>query len=441
MHHHFIQAVQSGDVSVIRTLCEQHPSLLNKTDGAGKTCLFYAPDLETAQTLILAGLDINDDTTFKGRLFENPDILSPKNILSFGKNGGADPTVLGYLMMHCCQNDHRASKQTEAFIKAGTDLNTATRKVGRTPLMCAYNYFQFRLLLDAGADIRKTDRMGRCVADYHTHFDIIRKIKNAGGQLPPERAAFLMIHNHEENQIDRIKQAIWYMNNGADRDFGLTNERGRVLFSYLDSPVIFNKMLRHGFDPNVRDFDGRTPIMLVSAPISIRMALKYGADVQARDKDDLTALHHAIRFGRTDLANTLILSGANVNARDNQGRTPLMLCQNTESARLLVTHGADINARDAVTGRTPVQHAARAFIGLRQKYDLVQYLLTAGADRQCRDQAGLTLKEYQNDRFLASDTRAVLRMALRQTPLSATLENNILTQLLARREALDRFFK
>lgn len=441
MYRRFIEAVRSGNLSLIRTLGGEHPAFLNQTDAVGKTCLFRAPDLETAQTLILTGADINDNAMFKGQLFADTTLLTPKNILAFGESGRADPTALAHLMMHCCQNDKRASKQTEAFITAGADLNAPTYKTGRTPLMCAYNYFQFRLLLEAGADILKTDYAGRNVADYHTQFDIIRKIKTAGGHLTPERAAFLMIHNREENQIERIKQTAFYMNNGANRDFGLTNEQGPVLFSYLDSPVIFNEMLRRGFNPDVRDFDDRTPIMLVDTPVSIRMCLKFGADINARDKDGFGALHHAARRGRTDLVGKLITCGADVNARDNRGQTPLMLCQNAETARLLVTHGADLDVCDTVWGQTPVQHAAHAFIGVKQKYDLLKYLLSVGADRRHRDNSGMTLDDYKADCNLAPATRATVRLALRQKPMTAERENDILTKIAARRDALDRFFE
>jgi ankyrin repeat protein len=88
-----------------------------------------------------------------------------------------------------------------------------------------------------------------------------------------------------------------------------------------------------------------------------RAFLRYGADVAARYKGR-TALHCAAKAGFADVAASLIERGADVNAPDDRGRTPL---DETESAgrsvdvapvrRLLVTHGARPSRRGAVARR------------------------------------------------------------------------------------------
>ena len=64
--------------------------------------------------------------------------------------------------------------------------------------------------------------------------------------------------------------------------------------------------------------EGNTDMVrsLVSSP---------GADVNATDERGSTPLLEAARYGHEDIARVLIAAGANVNAKDKDGKTALML--------------------------------------------------------------------------------------------------------------------
>jgi ankyrin repeat protein len=94
---------------------------------------------------------------------------------------------------------------------------------------------------------------------------------------------------------------------------------------------------------------------------TVRTLLKDGADVNAVQGDGVTAMHWAARQGSVDLANTLIVAGANVRATTRFGAiTPLHLAAERGSGpvvSLLLKGGADANAKSS-TGATPLMFAA-----------------------------------------------------------------------------------
>uniref|UniRef100_A0A6I8SXU9 Poly [ADP-ribose] polymerase n=1 Tax=Xenopus tropicalis TaxID=8364 RepID=A0A6I8SXU9_XENTR len=95
-----------------------------------------------------------------------------------------------------------------------------------------------------------------------------------------------------------------------------------------------------------------------------------------------TPLHFAAGFGRKDVVEHLLQSGANVHARDDGGLIPLHnACSfgHAEVVSLLLRHGADPNARDN-WNYTPLHEAA-----IKGKIDVCIVLLQHGADPTIRN--------------------------------------------------------
>ncbi|KAL7801059.1 Pfs, NB-ARC and ankyrin domain protein [Trichoderma afarasin] len=128
--------------------------------------------------------------------------------------------------------------------------------------------------------------------------------------------------------------------------------------------------------------------------------LKNGADIEAEDDSGKTPLLLAIQASKTSttLLKLLLDRGANINYRNTLGSTALsyalsyavsLRSNNFEVVKLLLDRGADVNATDT-NGRTLVSHAV-----LRPGQDyMVKLLLERGAEIDAKDDNGRTPLSY-----------------------------------------------
>lgn len=145
---------------------------------------------------------------------------------------------------------------------------------------------------------------------------------------------------------------------------------------------------------------------------AVKSLLKGAADVNAAQGDGMTALHWAAMNGDAELAQMLIVAGANLKATTRlggytavylaaqqghakvlealikggadaksgnaNGTTPLMVASasgDVDTVRVLVEHGADVNAKDGVREQTPVMYAAAS-----NRAAVIEYLASKSAN-------------------------------------------------------------
>ena len=142
---------------------------------------------------------------------------------------------------------------------------------------------------------------------------------------------------------------------------------GRTLLhvaSAQGSLPLVEMLLSLGADPNVRDGGSHTPLYSVANECDtpgggsvVRTLVEHGADVNADDGvKRCTALHMAARRGNVEIAEALLQCGADLEARDSLGETPLrraVNCNKTEVAALFLKWGADVHSRGS-KNLTPV---------------------------------------------------------------------------------------
>ena len=162
-----------------------------------------------------------------------------------------------------------------------------------------------------------------------------------------------------------------------------------------NAPEAAAALLESGAEVDAKDDYGNTPLHSAARHNSLQAAevlRKSGAKINAKNHENLTPLDRATRYGAAemqsflrrnggldcvntvakghdlhsaafhnngDAARCLIENGANVNAKDSHGQTPLYVAawkNSREIAILLLQNGADVNAEKS-DGRTPLDSA------------------------------------------------------------------------------------
>ncbi len=128
--------------------------------------------------------------------------------------------------------------------------------------------------------------------------------------------------------------------------------------------------------------------LVISISILLIASLGLTASFAAENKEKSTkSLHQAAFDGDIDQVKLLVSKGADVNAKDMTGYTPLFYAVQSgqkKAAELLIGGGANVNARDGY-GNTPLHYATAH--GL---YDVCEVLILNGADVGARNLMGGT---------------------------------------------------
>ncbi|GEM_PF-1881241 len=385
--HDAFALVLEGEIDRALILVQKHPAWIRQRGQNGMTLLSIA-SREGLGALAEKLLGLGADPDAKDDLERRPAHFAAFNghvaVLEILENGGADLDAKDNKHAHALNyaSFNGQAESVRFLLAQGLDL--ANRDAyGDDALLCAATNGHvevMEILLEAGADLSSRNGEG-CTALHLAAFD-----------------------GHAE-------AASWLLSKDADPDAPANRKVTPLhLAARENHPAIVASLVEHEADVNLTDVDG-WPALHYAAyngfAAIVAFLLDKGADPDLPDKNTgNTPLITAVSEQRSEVAETLIEAGADVNRMNLSKRTALYIAAlrgNVETARRLLDAGAEPNRACEANEETALHVAA-----MGKLTGMAELLVASGALPSIPDWKGRTAADLAESLgFL--DTAAFLR--------------------------------
>jgi ankyrin repeat protein len=195
---------------------------------------------------------------------------------------------------------------------------------------------------------------------------------------------------------------------------------------------------RHGAGGRILFMKGKGSCCLTAVLFLVICASAYPAVSHASPTDDLLAIVQSGWNKDISRIQTLIDQGADVNARNKYGDTPLVIAArngSNETVKALLAGGADVNIKSQ-NGWAPILHASQRIHNNNNPHlsiEIINALIDKGADVDARTNSGETsifLSAWNGDvtivnALLARGANVDVKMQNGETPLIRTVHANV----------------
>lgn len=405
------KATKNSSKQIVRFLLVKGAEV-NIKNSEGSTPLHIVTSAYIARDLISKGADIyardNEGKTPLHRRVEFPSVPEVQIIKELIKNG-ADINAKdnnGRTPLHLAHENSRAP-YIKLLFENGANVN-AKDKDGATPLHMAVREYKDRvaMLIENGAEVSAKDNNGQTPLHYWAveHYygkAVIEYLIAKGADINATDnnglAPLHLLLKHKSSEAS-IKHLIA---KGADVNAKDNNGQTPLhsAVKHKSSEASIKHLIANGVDVNAKDKDGMTPLHFAAETSSLQEGVDYlvidSQEKTINEQSELPSLYFIPAtsdeevheelfkvFAEKDLtqkneffgfsyaperdsdnlnAKLLLANGAQINIKDDFGRTPLHIASvryDEEIVKTLINNGADVNVKDK-KGMTPLHWAAR----------------------------------------------------------------------------------
>eukprot|EP00752_Nemacystus_decipiens_P006553 g5900.t1 len=364
---------------------------VDAVDSVGNSSLMWAAThghLLVVEVLLEAGADVNLRDSVVGIAAVHCAAMNGHSeVLSTLLHSGADRDARDFrgrsALVYAAMGPHLGV--VEILLASGVDVSASHTVTGGDALHYAVDRGHNEMvcaLLHAGADKDRVDNDGDTpliLASSRGHLSIVQTLLGAGADVHTRntaagRAALYRAAGKGHDEIVGI-----LLQNGADKDVLTTNGTSPLWKAAAKGHIsVVVTLVAAGADVNIPSADGSVPLHHVAGGGHVEVLsslLRRGADVDAVDNKGRSSLAWAAKKCHLHVVERLLAAGADINMRSGYDETvPLHHAAAGGHDRILAAllfQGADKDALDA-QGKSPLIWATRAG---RQ----VDVLLAAGA--------------------------------------------------------------
>lgn len=316
-------------------------------------------------------------------------VAAVKALVARGPDVNAKENVQGQTALMWAASQNHA-EVVRLLIEQGADVNARTTKAGFTPVLFAARQGgreTIEVLLAKGANVNDLASDGTSVlmaATYTGHWDLAKSLLDRGADPNLSKAGYTALHwmsgtwdghftgtvgtdkfewigARGPGKLEFVKALLAHGANPNARlekrpplfGFGggwfRANYVGAtpfILAALGGQLAIMRTLLAAGADPLIAAKDGTTALMAAAgfgrehgesrvtsdeSVEAVKIALEAGIPINATTQTGQTALHGAALFETDPVAQVLLANGANVNARNVSGETPLTIAYGYDS--------------------------------------------------------------------------------------------------------------